>query len=154
VAPGTYEGWEAAWRLNTNLSAPVSFQADFDFLNFLSGTRRGITGTLTGRHGGSFSGSLRLSYMDVNLPEGDFITRLAGARASYFFTPRIYLQSLVQYSDQVDTWSANIRFGWLNTAGTGLFLVYNDTQGLDTLDGTLNRSFIIKFTRQFQMWGG
>ena len=39
-------------------------------------------------------------------------------------------------------------------AGTGLFLVYNDTQGLGALDGPLNRSLILKFSRQFQAWGG
>ena len=76
------------------------------------------------------------------------------------------MQSLVQYSNQVDSWSANLRFGWLNTAGTGLFIVYNDVQGLDYPDGlnhdgnrfiergTLARSLIVKFTRQFNFMGG
>jgi hypothetical protein len=154
LQPGTYSGWEGAWRINSNQSAPLSIQTDVDFGNFLSGSRRGITTTLTARRGGALSTSLRFSYMDVDLPEGEFITRLAGFRAGYFFTPRLYLRSLVQYSDQADTWSANVRLGWLNTAGTGLFLVYNDTQGFGTLDGPLGRSFIIKFTRLVQVAGG
>jgi len=60
---------------------------------------------------------------------------------------------LVQYSDQVDQWSTNLRFGWLNTAGTGLFIVYNDVQGFDTLQGPQGRSLFIKYTRQFNVFG-
>ena len=78
-----------------------------------------------------------------------FTTLLAGIRLGYFFSPRIYFQSLVQYSDQSDNWSANLRFGWLSTAGTGLFVVYNQTYGVDSLSGPLNRSLIIKYSRQF-----
>ena len=63
-------------------------------------------------------------------------------------------QALVQYSNQIDTWSANVRFGWLNTAGTGLFIVYNETQGIEDLSGPLGRSLILKFTRQFNLMGG
>jgi hypothetical protein len=54
----------------------------------------------------------------------------------------------------VDTWSANVRFGWLDTAGTGLFVVLNTAQGFNTLEGPLARSFIIKYNRQFNIWGG
>ncbi len=64
------------------------------------------------------------------------------------------MQSLVQYSNQIDRLSANLRFGWLNTAGTGLFIVYNDIQGVDALDGPLGRSLIAKFTRQINVLGG
>jgi hypothetical protein len=71
---------------------------------------------------------------------------------SYNFTPLIYLQALVQYNDRADVWSSNIRFSWLNTAGTGLFIVYNDTEGLgDLLIGPQNRAFIVKYTHQFDI---
>ena len=89
----------------------------------------------------------------MDLPEGQFTTTLASLRVGYFFTPRLYLQSLVQYSDQIDSWSANLRFGWLNTAGTGLFIVYNEIQGIEDLMGPQGRSLIIKFTRQFGLLG-
>jgi hypothetical protein len=77
-------------------------------------------------------------------------------RAGYFFTPSIYVQSLIQYSDQADTWAANLRFGWLTTAGTGLFVVFNEARGVGPLerDTPLNRGLIIKFNRQFDLWRG
>ncbi|MBI4485567.1 MAG: hypothetical protein HY655_06100 [Acidobacteria bacterium] len=43
-----------------------------------------------------------------------------------------------------------LRFHALETAGTGLFVVYNDTESLNGL-GPLNRAFIIKYARQFDI---
>ena len=42
--------------------------------------------------------------------------------ASYSFAPRIYVQANVQYNDDTDDVGTNIRLGWLDTAGTGLFI--------------------------------
>jgi len=154
VETGTYRGWEAFVFFNTNRSADVSFSGRFNAGSFLSGDRVSISSSVTLRSGASFRISLRLDHNDINLPEGDFETTLAGVNFGYFFTPRIYLQSLIQYSDQIDRLSANIRFGWLNTAGTGFFLVYNDIQGIDQLDGPLGRSLTLKYSRQFNVLGG
>ncbi len=149
VAPGTYDGWTAAWRFNTDLSAPVSLDGGIDAGSFLSGQRRGGFGTVALRRGASATAALRLDHNRIRLPEGDFNVNLASLRTGYFFTPRIYLQSLVQYSNQADTWSANVRFGWLDTAGTGLFVVLNTAQGFGTLEGPQARSVVVKYTRQF-----
>ena len=154
VPPGTYDGWEAQFALNTNRSADISFTSRFTAGSFLSGDRWSPSVGVTLRSGAAFSTSVSLDYNDVNLREGDFETILLGVNLGYFFTPRIYLQSLIQYSDQIDRLSANVRFGWLNTAGTGFFIVYNEIQGIDQLDGPLGRSLILKYTRQFNVLGG
>ena len=154
VPPGTYDGWEAQFALNTNRSADISFNGRFTAGSFLSGDRWSPSVGVTLRSGAAFSTSVSLDYNDVNLPEGDFETTLVSVNLGYFFTPRIYLQSLIQYSDQIDRLSANVRFGWLNTAGTGLFIVYNEIQGIDELDGPLGRSLTLKYTRQLNVHGG
>ena len=98
-----------------------------------------------------------MAYFDVNLKEGDFETTLLSLKAAYSFSPRIFLQGTLQYLDQTGNFTGNIRFGWLNTAGTGLYLVYNDIEHLKVLpsdefpEGALLRTFIIKFTRQFDL---
>jgi len=154
VPPGTYDGWEAQFALNTNRSADISFNGRFTAGSFLSGDRWSPSVGVTLRSGSAFSTSVSLDYNNVDLPEGDFETTLVSLNLGYFFTPRIYLQSLVQYSDQIDRLSANVRFGWLNTAGTGLFIVYNEIQGIDQLDGPLGRSLTLKYTRQLNVLGG
>ena len=62
------------------------------------------------------------------------------------------VQTLVQYSNQARVWTANARLGWLSTAGTGLFVVFNEGQEADGFfrwDRPQARSLIVKYTRQF-----
>jgi hypothetical protein len=152
VAPGSYQHWELAWRWNTNLAAPLSYSGGVDAGGFLSGSRQSWETTVNFRYQSKVITSLSWSYNDVKLAEGSFVTNLIQARVSYNFTPLTYLQAFIQYNDDVDTWSSNIRFSWLNTAGTGLFVVYNDTEGLGNLFiGPQNRSLIVKYTHQFDI---
>ena len=127
-----------------------------DFGKFYDGIRNGGTLTLTMRRGATISSSLLLDYNDVQLTEGRFIRRLVGTRLAYFFTPRVFLQSLVQYNNQARVWTANARFAWLNTAGTGLFVVLNDgeeAEGYFRWRAPQSRSLIVKYTRQLGSGG-
>lgn len=154
VRPGTYDNFELAWRFNSNEGAPLSINGELDWGGFLSGRRHGVAATVNARQGAAVAASLRVSYNDVNLAEGDFETTLITFRLAYNFTPRMYLQSLIQYNSQAGAWAGNIRYGWLNTAGTGLFLVYNESRVAGywhEVKGPLTRAFIIKFTRQFSL---
>ena len=114
-----------------------------------------LTPTLAVRFSNIFNAELTLARNDGDLPTGRFTTNLARARLSYSFTPRTFLQGLLQYNDTSDLWSANVRLGWLQQANTGLFIVYNDTQSLDdalrspaVLTG---RSLTIKFSRMIDL---
>ena len=153
VPQGFYEGWEAAFVFFTDQSRPLSFETRANWGPFLSGDKKTTNVNLTGRLGTRSSATASIQYNDVDLREGEFTTTLASLKLGYFFTPRVYLQSSLQYSNQIDTWSANVRFGWLNTAGTGLFIVYNEVQGIEDLMGPQGRSLIVKFTRQFGVLG-
>ncbi|MDA0329916.1 MAG: DUF5916 domain-containing protein [Gemmatimonadetes bacterium] len=155
IPAGTYEGWEAGWVFFTNESAPLSFNGGLNAGNFLTGDRMNPFGTVTARYNSSLSGSVRVDYNDVNLPQGDFEATLIGVRLAYFATPRIYVQSLLQYSDLADSWSSNIRFGWLDDAGSGLFVVFNQANGFDTLarDTPLNRVVTVKYSKLFDVSG-
>jgi hypothetical protein len=142
--------------LTTNPSSPLSLTLRGDFGPFYDGHRNGGNATLIMRHGASFSSSLLVDYNDVHLDEGDFVRYLIGTRLAYFFTPRMLVQSLVQYNNQAQAWTANARFGWLNTAGTGLFVVFNEGQVADGFFDWVrpqSRSFIVKYTRQFGTGG-
>lgn len=77
-------------------------------------------------------------------------------RLNYFFTPRILVQPLTQFNNQQRIWSANVRFGWLNTAGTGLSVVTNDGRAANGFCDWMRpqqRSVFVKFTRQFGTGG-
>jgi hypothetical protein len=119
---------------------------------FYNGSRRGGTATFTYRRGATLSTSLLLDYNDVRLDQGNFIREIIGTRVAYFFTPRLSVQSLMQYNKEAKIWTANTRLAWLNTAGTGLFVVWNDGETADgffSWQGPQTRSLVIKYARQF-----
>ena len=151
VAQATYDGFEAAWRFNTDQSAALSLSGGINTGSFLSGSRRAITLSASARHGSSASASLEVNHNDIRLAEGDFTATIVAGRVGYFITPQIALQSLFQYSSQLDVWSANVRLGWLGTAGTGLFIVYNDSRGVGLLEGPMARSLVVKYSREFNV---
>jgi hypothetical protein len=149
---GAYDFTNVGLDWSTNPSAPLSMNFRGDFGPFYNGTRNGGAVTFTARRGASLSSSLLFDYNDVRLDQGRFTRQLIGTRIAYFFTPRIFLQSLVQYSNQAEIWTANARFGWLSTAGTGLFVVVNEGEEADGFFSwrrPQSRSVVVKYARQF-----
>ena len=140
----------------TNPSAPASLSLRGDFGAFYNGAKNGGNATVTLRRGAALSTSLLVDYNDVRLDQGNFVRYLLGARVAYFFTPRVFAQSLVQYNNQARVWAANARFAWLNTAGTGLFVVFNEGREADGFFRWVRpqaRSLVVKYTRQFGTGG-
>ena len=148
VRPGTYDHREAQLALWTNSGRPVSTHFDVIIGGFFGGSRVQYGPSLNLKMGDRFTTGLALSRNDVELPVGSFVTNVVRTRLSYSFTPRIFVQTLLQYNDRADLWSTNLRFGLLSEANTGLFVVYNDTRELDhvVLRGA-GRSLTIKYSR-------
>jgi hypothetical protein len=157
VPIGTYDHQEAALVLYTNRASRVSLQMRAFVGGFFGGDRVALQPSVRLRAGDTFNTEVAADYNDVDLPGGSFSTLLVRTRVSYSFTPRAFLQGLVQYNDLDNIWSANLRFGWLRQANTGLFVVYTDRHPLDDFlyepgdrRGT-DRSLAIKFSRMFDL---
>ena len=150
VPASTYDDKEAQIMIMTNRTKAISFMSMNRIGGFFGGNRINLTPTLNIRFGDKFTSQLSSQYNEVSLPGGDFITNLIRARLTYSFSPRIYIQSLLQYNSQSDEWSMNWRFIWQQSAATGLYLVYNETQDYDGIpihDQT--RSIVVKFSYLF-----
>ncbi|MCH8820713.1 MAG: hypothetical protein IIB03_10415, partial [Acidobacteria bacterium] len=152
VPAGSYHDVEARWIVNTDAAAWVSLRLTLIHGGFWGGDRVGTVTQLKFRLQETFSADLNWQWNDIELPEGDFVTNLARLRLNYSFTPKMFLQSLIQYNDRDDLWSMNLRFGWLQAANAGLFLVYNDTRGIETMRDTISdRSLLLKFSWLFDL---
>jgi hypothetical protein len=155
IPAGSYDNYDWEFRANTDRSAPLSFSAGWNWGGFFSGTRFGPNATVAYRFRDQATFEVRANYFDVRLDEGDFTTAVVAFDGSYSFTPRIYVQANVQYNDDTRDVGTNIRFGWLDTAGTGLFVIFNDAwhhgSFLDTgiPSGPRQRQFIVKYTKLF-----
>ena len=159
IPAGTYNNQELLFTANTNRSAPLSISAGVTFGGFYSGTRSSPYGNISYRFRDRLTTSVSMNYFDVNLDEGSFTASLVRLTGSYSFTPRVYLQANLQYDDESKNLGSNIRLGWLDTAGTGLFIVYNDSEFLGDIDplgfrsGPRQRQLVIKYTKLFNLKG-
>ncbi len=150
VPADTYNHQEAQIVIITNPSKPIYVSTRSILGGSFGGTRYINSITLGMRSGDKFNSDVSLAVNDVNLPSGNFVASILGARVSYSFRPRINLQSFIQYNSSADLWSANIRFSLLEQANTGLFVVYNEVYQYGSIN---NRSLTIKYTRVFDVLG-
>jgi hypothetical protein len=152
VEPGTYHESEVSLYFTTNQSAPLSFGFHTTVGGKFGGDRVILSPSVNYRFGDKFSSSLSVNYNDYELPGGDFSVMLSRLRLSYSFTPKILLQALMQYNDDSETLSTNLRFSWLRTANTGLYLVYNefDERGFGALPA--QREVILKYSYMFDVF--
>ena len=154
IQPGTYEHAEASIVFHTNLAAPLAFELHTVIGGRFGGDRVSLEPTLHYRIGETFSSELSYNYNDLDLPVpgGQFKANLARLRLSYSFTPKILLQALVQYNELDDILGTNLRFSWLQSANSGLFIVYNevDEQGIGGLPA--GREIILKYSHIFDVF--
>jgi hypothetical protein len=153
VPQGTYDHAEAMIVSFTNQGHWISFRNTLQAGGFFGGDRVSMSPAVRLRTGEAFNAEVSWSYNNIDLPLGDFTTNLVRTRVSYSFSPRVFVQGLLQYNSRAEIWSTNLRFGWLQAANTGLFVVYNDTQDLSDLSTqNVGRSLVVKFSRLFDVF--
>lgn len=153
VSAGEYNHQELQLVLMSNANRKFYFQTRTVIGGYFGGNRISSTNKATFRLGDKFNTEGVLNYNRLQLPNGDANVFITGARLAYSFTPRMFLQSLVQYNNVSNITSVNARFGWLRNANTGLFVVINIIKDTDYLDALNNQSITIKYSHQFDLLG-
>lgn len=117
---------------------------------FYGGDRNALEANIRYRFGDAFTSNLTWSNNNIDLPvnNGSFEVNVARLRMSYSFNPKVLLQVLVQYDDRTDLLASNIRFSWLQSANSGLYLVYNELDDENVI-GPMEkrRELAIKYSR-------
>ena len=154
VPAGTYDHGEAQLVYFTDQSRPFSFSTRANIGGRFGGDRIAARATLAYRIGEAFRTELTYNYNAFDLPyaNGDFTANLARLRLSYSFTPKILLQALVQYNEARDVLGTNLRFSWLRSANSGLYLVYNEVDERGIGAPPSGREFIIKYSHIFDVF--
>ena len=139
--------------LNSNRGRAVSLGAVIQGGGFFDGEQLSLNPTVNVRFGDYLTTELGWSHNDVDLPAGSFETSLGRLRLTYAFSTRVLLQALLQYNDVADEVSTNVRFSWLGTANTGLFVVYNEISEFGfNANAEPDRSLIIKYSRLINLF--
>jgi len=154
IEPGTYNHTEVQLVFFTDESKPFSFGLHTNIGGRFGGDHVSIEPFLSYRIGETFRSEFSFNYNELDLPVdgGDFTVNRARLRLSYSFTPKIQLQALLQYNDNDGTLDTNIRFSWLRSASSGLYLVYNEVDESDTGLEPSGREFILKYSYIFDVF--
>ena len=153
VRTGAYNHQEFQFVLMSNANRKFYYQTRTLIGGYFGGNRISSTNRATFRLGDKFNTEGVFNYNRLQLPEGDANVLISGLRLAYSFTPRMFLQSLVQYNNVSNITSVNARFGWLRNANTGLFIVLNIIKDTDYFDELNNQSITIKYSHQFDLLG-
>ena len=152
VDAGEYDHSEAQIVYFTDQSRPFNFYLRTVIGGRFGGDRVSISPTINYRIGETFRSELSIRYNDYDLPNGDFTANLARLRLSYSFTPKMTLQALVQYNDVSEKLGTNLRFSWLQSASSGLYLVYNEVDERGIGAQPRGREFVLKYSRIFDVF--
>ena len=151
IPTGEYFHKEFQLYIQSNRNTALNYTNRTVIGGYYGGDRFLFSNNVNYRIGNKFNSTLNLDYTKLSLENGDINALITGLKLSYSFTPKMYLQSLIQYNNVTNITSVNTRFGMLQTANSGLFLVVNFIRDSDWFDYINSRSVSVKYSYQFDV---
>jgi hypothetical protein len=154
VPPGRYSFGETVLSASTGGQRKLSGGATWAGGDFLSGSRTHLVGNMAWRPSNHFAFGLRYEWNDIDLPQGDFITRLTRLTTDVNFSSTLYWVSLLQYDNVSEVIGINTRLTWIPKAGQEGLIVLNhslqdrdrdDVFRSDLLDISLKLNYTFRF---------
>jgi len=125
IQPGNYSFDEHRVRISTAGQREFSGSLTYQVGDFYNGERTNINGSLSWIQSRNFVMSLSYDWNDVDLPQGDFITRLSTVSTQVAFSSTLFWVSLLQYDNLSEEVGINTRLQWIPRAGQEGFIVLN-----------------------------
>ena len=177
----TYDLLQRPFAIASDVTIPVgAYNFSNSRVSYRFGPQRRLSGNLTVSHGSFYGGTKSaiaigggfgpggggrievspqfavepgLSINRIELPQGSFTTQLVTTRATYTFTPTMFVSALLQYNSSNSALSTNVRLRWEYQPGSELFIVFNEQRDSFTpqrFPELENRAFIVKINRLFR----
>jgi hypothetical protein len=143
VPPGQYrfEGLDVTYA--SNKSATISGGIGLQAGEFWTGQQRALNGSVRFRVNAHFAASATIGRTVIDLPQGFFTADLLGLRIDASITPRMFLNTFIQYNGETDAWLSNIRFNLIHRPLSDIYVVWNETR----LPNGIQRALLLKFTQ-------
>jgi hypothetical protein len=145
VPVGDFRSGRTYLSYTSDRSKPVSGNVEYDWGDYYGGTRSGLSLGTQYLHSYRLSTSFTYTRNNVSLPQGSLHTDQVGLTLDYRFSPKMFFSSFIQYNNQSDQISSNLRFRLIHRPLSDIFVVYNDLRdrGRQTRDWGLS----MKYTR-------
>ena len=132
VPAGTYRFGEWVFSYQSDPSRRLYTRTRYSPQTFFEGTRTDIQATVGFRATSRISAETIFNRSDVDLPWGEFVADLASLRLDLTLSPRMTLRSLSQYNSLTREFSNSIRFNWIYSPGSDIYVAYDELR-LDDL---------------------
>lgn len=151
IPPGRHD-WDV-WVLSgaSDSSREVSLTWRIARGGLWTGDQRSVSGGLTLRPSYKLRTTLSLSRTSADLeqPAASFTKTVWTSRSSYSFNKNMFVDALVQYDPRSKLLNSNVRFNWIHSPLSDVFVVWNE-QRFETGEGIRpGRSLTVKVTKMF-----
>lgn len=150
IPPGRYDWNQQIVLFEGDHSRALSGAIRYIFGDFWSGTQKNTQASVLYRptYHLVFDLGLQVSKITLALPSAQFTTTLVNLRTGYSFSTNMFLDTLLQYRNDVKQFSANVRFNLIHRPLSDFFIVYNESQFTDTTQSA-GRGLVVKYTQMF-----
>ena len=137
--------WSVSYR--SDPSRRFYQQLRYSPQTFFDGTRTDWSATLGLRATARIAMETQFRRSDVDLPWGAFVADLGSLQFDLALSPQMTLRTLSQYNSTTDSVNMSVRFNWIYSPGSDLYIAYDelrmDMPGVPWLQ---NRQLAIKMT--------
>jgi hypothetical protein len=125
IQPGVYSFDEASVRFGTGNQRRLSGNVTYLQGDFYNGRRTNMAGNFSWKPSRNFILNLDYDWNDVEMPQGNFATRLVGLSTQVVFSTQLAWITLMQYDNVSEVLGVNTRLHWIPKAGREGFIVLN-----------------------------
>ena len=144
------EYWNTGWSVSmeTARKRPVWLGARYGEPGFFDGDRREVEGEIGWTPMPYLALSFGWNRNQIETPHGDLKTDLGILRLGVARSTRLRGDALVQYNGETEELSGNLRFHWIWSPGSDLYVVADLRRGdLGDETGPMTRALVLKLTR-------
>jgi hypothetical protein len=150
--PADRHDWDA-WVLSggSNSSRTLSGTWRFTWGGLWTGQQQSFSGGVTLRPSHRFRTTASLAHTSADLddPDASFTKTFWTSRTNFSFNKDMFIDALVQYDPESKLLNSNVRFNWIHSPLSDVFLVWNE-QRFETGEGIRpGRSLTLKVTKMF-----
>ncbi len=125
VQPGDYDFDDATITVGTANQRRYAGSLGLTTGDFYNGTRTNYNAAFQWSQSRYFRASLNYDWNAIELPQGDFTTRLVSLNTQVAFSSQLFWVSLLQYDNVSEELGINTRLQWIPKAGQEGFIVLN-----------------------------
>lgn len=136
--------------LSTEESRWLSGSFSITMGEYYNGDRLSYSGSIGIRPVRDLTVSPGFTREEIDLPAGSFKATYLNGRAEYTLSTRSNLNLLIQWNDETDDISTNLRFTYEYRPGSNIYLVYNEERGIGETN-QVDYSLLFKVTYLFTL---